>query len=80
VTTYEAGQSLSELPGDGHGISGNAGRDAATKLLAVFVVEHERDGTDDPTRGREFAFVGAEPRPRRCGALASRKLGDHGRV
>jgi quercetin dioxygenase-like cupin family protein len=38
VTTYEAGQSFSELPGDRHGVSANASDTKPAKLLAVFVV------------------------------------------
>ena len=38
VTTYKAGQSFSELPGDRHGISANASETQPAKLLAVFVV------------------------------------------
>ena len=39
VTTYEAGQSFSELPGDRHGVSANASKTKPAKLLAVFVVD-----------------------------------------
>jgi hypothetical protein len=39
VTTYEAGQSFSELPGDRHGVSANASETKPAKLLAVFVVD-----------------------------------------
>jgi quercetin dioxygenase-like cupin family protein len=39
VTTYEAGQSFSELPGDRRGISANASETQPAKLLAVFVVD-----------------------------------------
>jgi quercetin dioxygenase-like cupin family protein len=39
VTTYSAGQSFSELPGDRHGISANASETKPAKLLAVFVVD-----------------------------------------
>src|SRR5438270_13594362 len=39
VTTYEAGQSFSEMPGDRHGVSANASEKKPAKLLAVFVVE-----------------------------------------
>jgi quercetin dioxygenase-like cupin family protein len=39
VTTYKAGQSFSELPGDRHGISANASKTKPAKLLAVFVVD-----------------------------------------
>jgi quercetin dioxygenase-like cupin family protein len=39
VTTYTAGQSFSELPGDRHAVSANASGTEAAKLLAVFVVD-----------------------------------------
>ena len=39
VTTYKAGQSFSELPGDCHGVSANASKTRPAKLLAVFVVD-----------------------------------------
>jgi len=39
ATTYEAGQSFSELPGDRHTVSANASDSKPAKLLAVFVVD-----------------------------------------
>jgi quercetin dioxygenase-like cupin family protein len=39
VTTYTAGQSFSELPGDRHDVSANASTTKPAKLLAVFVVD-----------------------------------------
>jgi quercetin dioxygenase-like cupin family protein len=39
VTTYVAGQSFSELPGDRHDVSANASKTMPAKLLAVFVVD-----------------------------------------
>jgi quercetin dioxygenase-like cupin family protein len=39
VTTYKAGQSFSELPGDRHAVSANASATRPAKLLAVFVVD-----------------------------------------
>jgi len=39
VTTYQAGQSFTELPGDRHTISANASKTKPAKLLAVFVVD-----------------------------------------
>jgi quercetin dioxygenase-like cupin family protein len=39
VTTYEAGQSFSELPGDRHAVSANASETKPAKLLAMFVVD-----------------------------------------
>jgi quercetin dioxygenase-like cupin family protein len=46
VTTYKAGQSFSELPGDRHSVSANASKTKRAKLLAVFVVDtHETELT-----------------------------------
>lgn len=39
VTTYTAGQSFSEMPGDVHNVSANASQTKPAKLLAVFVVD-----------------------------------------
>ena len=39
MTTYKAGQSFSELPGDLHRVSVNASKTKPAKLLAVFVVD-----------------------------------------
>src|SRR6058998_3063287 len=39
VTTYKAGQSFSEMPGDRHAVSANASETESAKLLAVFVVD-----------------------------------------
>ena len=39
VTTYKAGQSWSEQPGDRHSVSANASETESAKLLAVFVVD-----------------------------------------
>jgi len=39
VTTYKAGQSRSELPGDRHSVSANASETEPAKRLAVFVVD-----------------------------------------
>ena len=39
VTTFMAGQSFSELPGDRHVVSANASKTKPAKLLAVFVVD-----------------------------------------
>jgi len=49
VTTYKAGQSFSELPGDRHRVSANASETRPAKLLGVRG-GHERDGTDDTIR------------------------------
>jgi quercetin dioxygenase-like cupin family protein len=39
VTTYQAGQSFSELPGDRHRVSANASKTKPARLLAVFVLD-----------------------------------------
>ena len=39
VTTYKAGQSFSELPGDRHGISANASETKPAELLTGFAVD-----------------------------------------
>ena len=39
VTTYRAGESFSELPGDRHAVSANASKTEPARLLAVFVVD-----------------------------------------
>lgn len=39
VTTYKAGESFSELPGDVHRVSANASETKPARLLAVFVVD-----------------------------------------
>ena len=41
VTTYRAGESFSEFPGDRHGVSENASTTEPARLLAVFVVDTE---------------------------------------
>ena len=50
VTTYEAGQSFSELPGDRHAVSANGQQDEAGQAPRGVRGGHERDGTDDPIR------------------------------
>src|ERR1700751_3569853 len=39
VTTYKAGQSFPELPGDRHAVIANASNTKPARLLAVFVVD-----------------------------------------
>jgi quercetin dioxygenase-like cupin family protein len=39
MTTYTAGQSFCELPGDRHNVSANASQTKPAKFLAVFVVD-----------------------------------------
>jgi quercetin dioxygenase-like cupin family protein len=52
VTTYAAGQSFSELPGDRHGVSANASRTKPAKLLAVFVVDTNETDLTTPLANR----------------------------
>ncbi len=42
VTTYKAGESFSENPGDRHGVSANASQTEPARLLAVFVVDTDQ--------------------------------------
>ncbi len=46
VKAYNAGESFSEMPGDRHGVSANGSKTKPAKLLAVFVVDSQRKGTD----------------------------------
>ncbi|MER8366110.1 cupin domain-containing protein [Mesorhizobium sp. M0306] len=39
VTTYRAGESFSEFPGDRHAVSENASKTERARLLAIFVVD-----------------------------------------
>jgi quercetin dioxygenase-like cupin family protein len=39
VTTFRAGESFSEMPGDRHGVSANASSTEPARLLAVFIVD-----------------------------------------
>src|SRR5689334_11748510 len=48
VTTYKAGQSFSEMPGDRHGVSANASKTKPAKLLAVFVVDSDEKTLTTP--------------------------------
>ena len=48
VTTYRAGQSFSELPGDRHEVSANASKTNPAKLLAVFVVDTKDEALTKP--------------------------------
>jgi quercetin dioxygenase-like cupin family protein len=50
VTTYKAGQSFSELPGDRHGVSANASKRMPARLLAVFVVDTNETELTIPLR------------------------------
>jgi quercetin dioxygenase-like cupin family protein len=43
VTTYKAGESWSEVPGDRHSVSANASKTKPAKLLAVFVLDNETE-------------------------------------
>jgi quercetin dioxygenase-like cupin family protein len=48
VTTYRAGESFSELPGDQHGVSENASTTEPARLLAVFVVDTDETTLTSP--------------------------------
>ena len=50
VTTYIAGQSFAEMPGDHHRVSANASATEPARLLAVFVVDTAETKllTEDP--------------------------------
>jgi quercetin dioxygenase-like cupin family protein len=48
VTTYQAGQSFSEMPGDRHAVSANASETQPAKLLAVFVVDTSETNLTTP--------------------------------
>ncbi|WP_246674060.1 cupin domain-containing protein [Mesorhizobium sp. B2-3-13] len=48
VTTYRAGESFSEFPGDRHGVSENASTTEPAKLLAVFVVDTDEKELTTP--------------------------------
>ena len=48
VTTYRAGESFSELPGDRHAVSENASTTEPARLLAVFVVDTDETNLVTP--------------------------------
>jgi quercetin dioxygenase-like cupin family protein len=48
VTTYNAGQSWAELPGDRHGVSANASETKPAKIVAVFVVDTDEKELTTP--------------------------------
>ena len=48
MTTYTAGQSFSELPGQIHRVSANASETQPAKLLAVFVVDTNETALTTP--------------------------------
>ena len=48
VTTYRAGESFSEFPGDRHGVSENASTIEPARLLAVFVVDTDEANLTTP--------------------------------
>jgi quercetin dioxygenase-like cupin family protein len=50
VTTYRAGQSFSEMPGDRHRVSANASKTEPARLLAVFVVDTKDEELTRPLR------------------------------
>ena len=49
VTTYTAGQSFSENPGDRHAVSENASTTRPARLLAVFVLDTRETNLTTPT-------------------------------
>ncbi|KXF74723.1 cupin [Paramesorhizobium deserti] len=48
ITTYRAGESFAELPGDRHGVSENASTTEPARLLAVFVVDTDETELTTP--------------------------------
>jgi quercetin dioxygenase-like cupin family protein len=50
VTTYHAGESFSELPGDRHAVSENASTTEPARLLAVFVVDTDEKNLTTPIK------------------------------
>jgi quercetin dioxygenase-like cupin family protein len=48
VTTYRAGESFSEFPGDRHSVSANASTTERARLLAVFVLDTEETTLTTP--------------------------------
>ena len=50
ITTYRAGESFSELPGDRHAVSANASTTEPARLLAVFVVDTEETVLTTPDK------------------------------
>ncbi len=48
ITTYRAGESFAEIPGDRHGVSENASVTEPARLLAVFVVNTDDTGLTTP--------------------------------
>lgn len=48
ITTYSAGESFSEYPGDRHGVSENASKIVPARLLAVFVVDTDETELTTP--------------------------------
>jgi len=60
VTTYKAGQSFSELPGDRHGVQRQCQQDEADQAPRGVRRGHERDGPDDPIRELRFDTFRAE--------------------
>ncbi|MGX9119054.1 cupin domain-containing protein [Mesorhizobium sp. BHbsci] len=49
VTTYRAGESFSEFPGDRHGVSENASATEPARLLAVFVLDTDETELTTPS-------------------------------
>jgi quercetin dioxygenase-like cupin family protein len=62
VTTYRAGESFSEFPGDRHGVSENASTTEPARLLAMFVVD-TRNNPDDTLQemNADYSFATLGP-------------------
>lgn len=50
VTTYRAGESFAEYPGDRHGVSANASATQPARLLAIFVVNTDETVLTTPIK------------------------------
>jgi hypothetical protein len=56
VTTYTAGLSFSELPGNRHNVSASASQTKLAKFLAVFVVDTNNTRLTIPLGNRGLTF------------------------
>ena len=45
VTTYKAGQSFSEMPGDRHAVSANASKTKPARLIAYIIADDGAEAT-----------------------------------
>jgi quercetin dioxygenase-like cupin family protein len=71
ATTYLAGQSFSEMPGDRHAVSANASQTKAGQAPRGVRGGHQRDGADDPVGELRVNTVRAEMLPRSSGGAAA---------